>query len=402
MLTYNQFIDELRPLIEEGRGLAHLKRMHEDPAFRKWRYEVTDLIDRIEDATYAVNCSIRERRFDERGSYTYNPAQNERLAAYDRDLQDTLVELETIVSRFDKFGEPKGAETAPVAEEPSYSPQEASGVTLTEKIKKHWLVSVLLICTAVSGATWKVLDEVLVRPREFRISTLEKKIVELSNEKAHLEKQITDATREISRSSDDKVVRSRQSVPDEVVVDFPWVDTVSAPGYTVAAAPYLHGVGISVVDVTPPGSEVILVNNRGLYGGQAVRPTTSQNILTQINTGSDPASFTLKFSEAFESVSFIRPALYASTESGITHPAWSAHALDANGREVSSQREELTRCWPKKGCTEVAAQPYTLRAPGFDGIRAIRFDSDFRLNGKPFAAFSAILIERLSFIRQRK
>jgi hypothetical protein len=34
-----------------------------------------------------------------------------------------------------------------------------------------------------------------------------------------------------------------------------------------------------------------------------------------------------------------------------------------------------------------------LEAPGATGISAIRFESDPRMNGVPFAAFSAILLE---------
>jgi hypothetical protein len=184
------------------------------------------------------------------------------------------------------------------------------------------------------------------------------------------------------------------SASNEVVIEFPDVDTNAAPGHVVAAAPYLHRVGISITNLQPKGSEVVLINNRALYEGQAVMPATSQNLFTQIETGNVPASFTLNFAEPVESVSFTRPALYPATESGITHPAWSAHALDAQGQEVSSQSEGLTRSF-----SDVPAQRYTLRAPGFDRIAALRFDSDPRLNGRPFAGFSAILIERLTLTR---
>jgi hypothetical protein len=64
----------------------------------------------------------------------------------------------------------------------------------------------------------------------------------------------------------------------------------------VAAAAYLQGVGISIVEITPQGSEVVFLNNLVLYGGEAVKPTTSENFLTQINTNNVPASFTIKFS----------------------------------------------------------------------------------------------------------
>src|SRR5436190_4433539 len=189
---------------------------------------------------------------------------------------------------------------------------------------------------------------------------------------------------------------------NEVVVEFPEVDTGTTPGHTVAALPYLHRLGISVTDIQPAESEIVLINNRGLYQGAAVAPTTSQNLITQVNTGNVPASFTLKFAEPARSASFTRPALYPATESGITHPAWSVHALDAEGNELSSQSEGLTRCWPPAGCKEVPAVVYALRAPAFEPIAALRFDSDPRLDGKPFAAFSAIMIERLTLVRETK
>ena len=184
---------------------------------------------------------------------------------------------------------------------------------------------------------------------------------------------------------------------NEVVVEFPEVDTGTTAGHTVAALPYLHRLGISVTDVQPAGSEIVLVNNRGLYQGAAVAPTTSQNLITQINTGNVPASFTLRFADPPRSASFTRPALYPATNSGITHPAWSVHALDADGNELSSQSEGLTRSF-----VDVPAVQYVLRSPGFAPIAALRFESDPRLNGKPFAAFSAIMIERLTLVRAPK
>jgi hypothetical protein len=184
---------------------------------------------------------------------------------------------------------------------------------------------------------------------------------------------------------------------NEVVVEFPEVDTGTTRGHTVAALPYLHRLGISVTDIQPAGSEIVLVNNRGLYQGAAVAPTTSQNLITQVNTGNVPASFTLKFAEPARSASFTRPALYPATNSGITHPAWSVHALDADGNELSSQSEGLTRSF-----VDVPAVQYVLRSPAFAPVAALRFESDPRLNGKPFAAFSAIMIERLTLVREPK
>ena len=211
------------------------------------------------------------------------------------------------------------------------------------------------------------------------------KVEKVANENNRLEGQLTDSI---------KVIRKLDS--HALVADFPVVDTASAPNYTVAAAPYLHSLsGISITERKPATSEIVLINNRALYQGGAVKPTTSQNILTQVNTNNGPASFTLRFSEPMVSVSFIRPALYPDTESGVTHPAWSAHALDSAGYELSSQSEELTRSF-----TDVSARTYILTAPDNKGISAVRFDSDPRLNGRPFAGFSAVLIEQLTMTRR--
>lgn len=198
----------------------------------------------------------------------------------------------------------------------------------------------------------------------------------------------------LSSNETPKPISTPPAAANEVVVEFPDVDTNTARGHTVAALPYLHRLGISVINIEPSGSEIVLVNNRAVYQGQAVAPTTSQNLLTQINTGNVPASFTLKFREPARNVSFIRPSLYPATNSGITHPAWSVHALDREGHELSSQSEGLTRSF-----VDVPGAVYVLRAPGFEPIAGLRFDSDPRLDGKPFAAFSAILIERLTLVR---
>jgi len=178
----------------------------------------------------------------------------------------------------------------------------------------------------------------------------------------------------------------------DIVVEFPDVPT-KPPTYQVAASPYLHELGIGIRDLHPADSRLVLVNNLGLYGGQGVHPTTSQNLLTQVETGNVPASFTLQFKQPATSVSFVRPRLYPETESGITHPAWSAHALDAEGNELSSQSEGLLRCDYQH---EVPARTYTLNAPAFAPIVALRFESDPNLNGRPFAAFSTLLIERIT------
>jgi hypothetical protein len=219
-----------------------------------------------------------------------------------------------------------------------------------------------------------------------------------------------------SRQAQDRQWQDRQAMPtpiasnesakpssppaseaNEVVVEFPEVDTSKAPDYTVAARSYLGRLGISVINIEPFGSDIVLLNDRVLYEGQAVTATVSQNLLTQVKTGNARASFTLRFREPARTVSFLRPALYAATNSGITHPAWSVHALDADGHELSSKSEDLIRSF-----VNVPEAFHVLRALDSRPIAGLRFDSDPRLDGKPFAAFSAVLIERLTLLREPK
>ena len=184
----------------------------------------------------------------------------------------------------------------------------------------------------------------------------------------------------------------------ETIVDFSQIKIISAQ--PVAARPYLHQYGISVVKLVPEDSEIVLVSNRGLYGGAAVVPTFSENILTQISTGNVLASFTLTFAEPVDAFSFVRPQLFRDTKSGVTHPAWTAVALDGNGRPLSSVSQGLFRSLDQMP-GDTSAKTYTLTTPNFDRIAAVRFESDPRLNGVPFAAFSALLIERMTMVRGR-
>lgn len=182
--------------------------------------------------------------------------------------------------------------------------------------------------------------------------------------------------------------------PNDIVLDFNSVSTLLNADHAAAAAPFLKNSEnpISITDVEPKGSSVVFVNNLGLYDGHGVQPTVSENFLTQVATGNIVASFSLRFARPVQHVSFMLPAVYAYTETGITLPAWKAVALSASGEELTSTQQKILRQF-----ANFPAQTYTLNAVGFDGISAVKFTSDPNLNGKPFAAFSAMLIEQLSF-----
>lgn len=188
--------------------------------------------------------------------------------------------------------------------------------------------------------------------------------------------------------------------PNRVVLDFDTVRTNYPPDYAIAAAPILHAalIAIDVTGVSPDDSRIVLRNNIGLYDGRAVQPTVSQNFLSQMHVARDaPSSFRLHLAEPVESVSFLIPAIFPASESGVTFPAWRATAYAPSGRAVSTVSEALARRFADAG-----AQSYTLRAPDFEGIQEVEFVSDWRQNGVPFAGFEAILIEQIVVQRRAK
>lgn len=189
--------------------------------------------------------------------------------------------------------------------------------------------------------------------------------------------------------------------PSEGVLADPYIypinfDTIPVPArspYYVAAEDRLHDVGISVSARTPADSRIVFMNNLGEYGGRALRRTVSDVFLTQVDTNNVPASFTLQFRQPVRSVSIMVPGIFPASASGVTFPAWTVTALSRSGAVLSSHQEGLRRRFNSE-----PAETITLNAPGFEPIVALRFDSDPRLNGVPFAGFSTIHIERLGVL----
>jgi TIR domain len=187
---------------------------------------------------------------------------------------------------------------------------------------------------------------------------------------------------------------TKPSTTFTIRIDFSAATQAGPPGYFVAADPYLRetkDIAVSIAARHPSESRIVFVSNLGLYGGRAVAPTVSQNFLTQIDTGTIPASFTIRFSKPVRGVSFVVPKVFPDTPSGVTFPAWKAIARGDSGAELSTASEALTRRF-----ADVPSRTYQLTAPAFEGISTVEFRSDPNLDGRPFAGFSTILIEQIS------
>jgi hypothetical protein len=101
---YAAFVEELQTIVSIAKGFNEPDRHHDSRLFRQWRHEVEDLIVRVNRLRYDVNTQFRGRSFRAmNSSATFKMDQQ----AFDRDLSDTLGELELVIARFQKYGDPK-------------------------------------------------------------------------------------------------------------------------------------------------------------------------------------------------------------------------------------------------------------------------------------------------------
>lgn len=110
---YHAFIAELRGLIARAKVFGEPDRGAETAVFRRWHHEVGDLIDRVNRLRYDINTDFRSRAFRVM-SYGAS-SRREQLEAFNRDLDDTLHELQVVVDRFERYGDPKAKPTAATA-----------------------------------------------------------------------------------------------------------------------------------------------------------------------------------------------------------------------------------------------------------------------------------------------
>jgi len=182
----------------------------------------------------------------------------------------------------------------------------------------------------------------------------------------------------------------------------------------IAAEPYLHGRGIAVTDRFPASSRIAIIRNLGIYEGRGARGIAGEYFLTQeVDDDTAPVSFTLSFDRPPRRIGLMRAEMWAATSSGVTHPAWRAESLDADGRVLDTAGEALLRALPDRNdphrllmldeqarvigtVTDFVPQGvHVLGAGSSTNIPMLRITSDYRLAGRPFAAFHAALINEL-------
>jgi hypothetical protein len=141
---------------------------------------------------------------------------------------------------------------------------------------------------------------------------------------------------------------------------------------------------------------IIITSSLGLYQGRAAEAGKTEHFLTlSVEGGTEPVSFTLAFNKPPRRVGLVRARLWAATQSGVTHPQWTAEALDMSGNVIDKVEERL-----RGEYTTIEGQQFTLDDHDKGPIAAVRITSDYRALNRagqlvPFAAFRAMLLNEL-------
>jgi hypothetical protein len=135
--SYGAFIDELRPLIEEVKHFEPKDKDRDGDRFKVWRHKVSSLCHKIDRTHVDSNCDLDSRQFR---VMSYNRvSSHEQREAFDRDMRDTITELEHIVQQYESYGEPalKNAAAAR-ALKPDQPSTEVAGAAAPAPTEREW------------------------------------------------------------------------------------------------------------------------------------------------------------------------------------------------------------------------------------------------------------------------
>lgn len=153
MLTYAQFIDEIKPLRAQIDELRHEAGLSNSVAFKKWNHALLMLVRAIKSKGYrSTGCYIEGRIFSH-----HNPWSSTDVATYfNAELDDTMIELDNLISNFEKYGDPKPPPpaAAPLVEELPATPEVAPAAPAFATLPKPGELTWAWISTSVPFAYW--------------------------------------------------------------------------------------------------------------------------------------------------------------------------------------------------------------------------------------------------------
>jgi hypothetical protein len=104
MLTYAQFINEIRPLFAQIDDLRKQPKLAESLAFKTWLHSLNMLIHTIRRLGYRrTGCHVDSRLFTDHNPWSKASAAD----VFNKALDDTAIELANIISNYDRYGDPK-------------------------------------------------------------------------------------------------------------------------------------------------------------------------------------------------------------------------------------------------------------------------------------------------------
>lgn len=143
-MRYSVVIDEIKRLIEQAKCLRLSRQMHMDPDFRRWRHELETLLAQANDRfSLPGQVRVHVRRFGQSDRILTD--DDELFERYVLEMNDTIIELETIVDAYQKFGEPKDPRQSD--SKPREWPAKITLSWLSQNAPLSlwgWLVSILL------------------------------------------------------------------------------------------------------------------------------------------------------------------------------------------------------------------------------------------------------------------
>lgn len=147
-------------------------------------------------------------------------------------------------------------------------------------------------------------------------------------------------------------------------------------------ADYLAGYGLTISHLGS-GTSVVVMDERELYGGQAVDAPSNYNVLVQIGTAT-ATSYRIEFATPVSNVTFERAGLIAGG-SGVVHPAWNVSAYTSANQLLGSASDSLQGYFSN--------QPAVQYALAYENIAYLVVSGD----AQSFAAFTNIVMDNLTF-----
>ena len=144
MISYKQFIAELRLLSATGEILIDAGDRDEDLRFRKWRFRLEDLIRHIKQQGYEITCKSARRSYGG-GDYGYNePSKDALNGLYKKELGDTLNEINFIIEYYDNYRKPPKRKVPHTPLEDGYIPTVGQ-ILKTLRVHHFWSTLIVLV-----------------------------------------------------------------------------------------------------------------------------------------------------------------------------------------------------------------------------------------------------------------